>query len=179
MVNPGTPKISADLVRALLRSRGKISGATLTCAAAALLGCPEATDDEKVRFYVFLIKRLEQIAQNDECRANVHKLVRYPDEVKADDAAARALQLRRSVEKFMRTGCAMGGDYYVGKDIDLIALFSSDEWQNKNFVLLREWGDDYFAFRFISASRCRSSACACALFAASLLRCSASAFALA
>ena len=152
MVNPGTPKISADLVRALLRSRGKISGATLTCAAAALLGCPEATDDEKVRFYVFLIKRLEQIAQNDECRANVHKLVRYPDEVKADDAAARAVQLRRSVEKFMRTGCAMGGDYYVGKDIDLIALFSSDEWQNKNFVLLREWGDDYFAFRFISGA---------------------------
>ena len=88
MVNPGTPKISADLVRALLRSRGKISGATLTCAAAALLGCPEATDDEKVRFYMFLIKRLEQIATDDECRANVHKLVRYPDEVKADDAAA-------------------------------------------------------------------------------------------
>ena len=107
MVNPGTPKISADLVRTLLRSRGKISGATLTCAAAALLGCPEATDDEKVRFYMLLIKRLEQIAQDDECRANVHKIVRYPDEVKVEDAAARALQLRRSVEKFMRTGCAM------------------------------------------------------------------------
>ena len=97
---------------------------------------------------MFLIKRLEQIATDDECRANVHKLVRYPDEVKADDAAARAVQLRRSVEKFMRTGCAMGGDYYVGKDIDLIALFSSDEFSHKNFVLLREWGDDYFAFRF-------------------------------
>ena len=76
--NPGTPKISADLVRALLRSRGKISGATLTCAAAALLGCPEATDDETVHFYMFLIKRLEQIATDDECRANVQKIVRYP-----------------------------------------------------------------------------------------------------
>jgi len=49
MVNVGTPNISADLVRTLLRSRGKISGAALTCAAAALLGCPEATDDERVK----------------------------------------------------------------------------------------------------------------------------------
>ena len=109
MVNVGTPKISADLVRTLLRSRGKISGATLTCAAAALLGCPEATDDEKVGFYQFLIGRLENIAQDGECRANVQKLMRYPDELKVEDAEARALQLRRSVEKFMRTGCAMGG----------------------------------------------------------------------
>ena len=76
MVNPGTPEISADLVRTLLRSRGKISGATLTCAAAALLGCPEATDDEKVRFYMFLIKRLDHIAQDGECRASVQKLRR-------------------------------------------------------------------------------------------------------
>ena len=49
IVNVGTPNISADLARTLLRSRGKISGATLTCAAAALLGCPEATDDERVK----------------------------------------------------------------------------------------------------------------------------------
>ena len=86
MVNPGTPEISADLVRTLLRSRGKISGATLTCAAAALLGCPEATDDEKVRFYMFLIKRLDHIAQDGECRANVQKLMRYPDELKVEDS---------------------------------------------------------------------------------------------
>ena len=98
MVNPGTPEISADLVRTLLRSRGKISGATLTCAAAALLGCPEATDDEKVRFYMFLIKRLEQIATDDECRANVHKLVRYPDEVKGKGEALEKKRMAKLMD---------------------------------------------------------------------------------
>ena len=85
--------------------------------AAALLGRPRATDDEKVGLYEFLVHRLEQIAQDPECLASVREIVQYPDEVTAEGAAARAAKrLAQSLVAFVTSTLASTSIHYSGCD---------------------------------------------------------------
>ena len=134
-----TPEVAKELLRAVIERGDAISGTGFMCCARALLK-NKATKTDIVKVYTEIIGRLREIANDEQLRQRIKDRNNMPEEeyMGASVLRARAGQLYESLQSIMLTGKALGDEYYLGKDIDLLAYFSLDSHKHEKFLMLRE-----------------------------------------
>ena len=134
-----TPEVAKELLRAVIERGDAISGTGFMCCARALLK-NKASKTDIAKVYTEIIRRLRQIADDEQLRQRIKDWSKMPEEeyMSASVLRERADELDKSLKSIMLTGKALGGKYYLGKDIDLLAYFSLDSHKHEKFLMLRE-----------------------------------------
>ena len=131
--------VAKEQLRAVIERGDAISGTGFMCCARALLK-NKGSKTDIVKVYTEIIGRLREIADDEQLRQRIKDRNKMPEEeyMGASVLRARAGQLYESLKSIMLTGGALGGEYYLGKDIDLFAYFSLDDHKHEKFLVLRE-----------------------------------------
>ena len=131
-----------------------IDGSKFLCCYTALLGPGSHDDLDAIKdLCARTIAGLRRLAVAEQLRGRIlaraagHVL---PKELRPLLLLDRAAQLERSLAHINATGAALPGDYYLGKDIDFLALFGVDDadevrggGEERPPVTPRRWGGTY------------------------------------
>ena len=95
----------------------------------AILGREAAQNiDNIIALDALVIKQLRRIATDGKFAERLKDLAASPDDANLSLAAPRVILLYESVREIERPRSAPGGEYYPGKDIEMIAIFSPDQF---------------------------------------------------
>ena len=109
-------------VSTLLSDCGSTSGSKLLCCLVAILGREAAQNtDNIIALCALVTKQLQRIATDSKSAERLKDPTAFPDDADRSLTAPRATLLEESLSEIVRSSCALGGEYYPGRDISMIA----------------------------------------------------------